>query len=522
MVDSKFKEDPLEFNNRTLFATNVFELLPSDHECFVYHDLLETLDTSELEKQFSVRGQKAYHPRLIIGILIYAYSHEVFSSRQIEAQCNENLGFMYISHKNCPNFRTISDFRKDNKEFFKACFKQVVRIARGAGMLSLGHVSLDGSKFKADSSKHKAMSYKGLQEAEAELMAEIEELIGEADKTDEAEDQIYGEQSGNELCEELKIKEKRLCKIQAAKEELEKREEALHPGEKIAATKQISFADKDAMIMGRKGDYAYRYNGQISVDEANQIIVGEHVSKHANDKHELKPSLEEMKDSLGQLPEKMSMDSGYLTGENLEMLCQSGIDAYVATGKGEPAVRKRDRDNVLDGESAKEGIGQVSGKIKGKFKKCHFDYEVESDQFICPMGHRLKLKTKKRRSGETVYQADRAACDNCDFYKRCCGSSKGEPRTIYSDDKEPLRQAMREKMSLESSKKIYKKRKVIVEPVFGQIKNGGFRGFHLRGFERVRGEFSLVCIVHNIKKIVRAISRGEVRLEGGKWVANGG
>lgn len=510
MIDSKFKEDPLEFSNRRLFVSNVFELLASDHECYVYDDLMDALDTSELEKKFSVKGQKAYHPRLLIGILIYAYSHGVFSSRQIEAQCNENLGFMYIAHKNCPNFRTISDFRKDNKEFFKACFKQVVLIARGAGMLSLGHVSTDGSKFKADSSKHKAMSYKRLQEAEFELMQEIEKLIGEADKTDKEEDHVYGELNGNELCEELKIKEKRLSKIQSAKDALEKREEELNPGQEIAGTKQIGFADKDAMIMGKKGDYAYRYNGQISVDQANQIIVGEHLSRNANDKHELKPSLEELSANLGEFPEKMSMDSGYLTGENLELLCESGIDGYVATGKGEPVVAA----------SCKDSIKDVLSKIKGKFKKCHFNYEVETDQFICPTGHRLKLKTEKKK-GETVYRADRSACENCEIYERCCGSSKGEPRSIYSDAKEPLRQAMREKMRLESSREIYKKRKVIVEPVFGQIKNSGFRGFHLRGFEKVSGEFSLVCTVHNIKKIVRAILRGVVRLEGEKWVANG-
>ena len=147
-----FKKDPSEFKQRALFATNVFDLLPSDHQCYVYEDIFEQLDTSSIEEQFSVHGQNAFHPRLITGILIYAYSQGVFSSRDIEKRCHEDLGFMFISHFNCPNFRVLSDFRKDNYEFFKECFKQSVLLAMEAGMASLGHVSLDGSKFKASTS----------------------------------------------------------------------------------------------------------------------------------------------------------------------------------------------------------------------------------------------------------------------------------------------------------------------------------------------------------------------------------
>ena len=143
-----FKQDPIEFEQRSLFATNVFDLLRSDHPCFVYEDIFGQLDTSSVEEHYSIRGQNAYHPRLITGILIYAYSQGVFSSREIEKRCHEDLGFMFISHSNCPNFRVLSDFRKDNYLFFKECFKQSVMLAMGAGMASLGHVSLDGSKFK--------------------------------------------------------------------------------------------------------------------------------------------------------------------------------------------------------------------------------------------------------------------------------------------------------------------------------------------------------------------------------------
>lgn len=492
-----FKKDPVEFKQRALFATNVFDLLPSDHPCYVYEDIFEQLDTSSVEKQFSVRGQNAYHPRLITGILIYAYSQGVFSSRNIEKKCHEDLGFMFISHCNCPNFRVLSDFRKDNYLFFKECFKQSVLWAMAAGMASLGHVSLDGSKFKASTSKHKAMSYGRLKAKEKELIDEIEELIKKAAKCDEEEDEKHQDKSGYEIPEELKIKENRLAKIKEAKEALEKREQALNQDKKIDDKKQISFADKEARIMGKKGNFDYSYNGQISVDEDNQIIVGQHLSQNANDKQEVEPALEEIKETTGVLPDTMSLDNGYMSGNNLESFDGKEIDVYVATGKGE----KKDQRPVAESNR--------------KIKKTDFNYDEDKDCFVCPAGHALKLKTETN-DGKKIYQGDKAECDICPYRTRCCSSKKGEPRTIHADDKEPLRQSMREKMEQESSKEIYKDRKKIVEPVFGQIKNTGFRGFSLRGCEKVSGEFSLACAVHNFRKIVKALISGKVCLEAGR------
>ena len=186
----RFKAYPKDYYQSQLFPANVFDLLPEDHECFLYQELFEQLDTSEVEAQYSDRGQRAYAPRQIVSILIYAYSRGVFSSRQIEQRCREDLGFMYIAGRNCPNFRVLSDFRKDRGGFFRACFKQTVQLAMGLGLVSLGHVSLDGSKFKANSSKHKAMSYGRLKEKEQELCEEIEALTRQADRCDEEEDRV--------------------------------------------------------------------------------------------------------------------------------------------------------------------------------------------------------------------------------------------------------------------------------------------------------------------------------------------
>jgi len=492
-----FKKDPVEFNQRALFPTNIFDLLPSDHPCYVYEDIFEQLDTSSVEEKFSIRGQNAYHPRLITSILIFAYTQGVFSSREIEKRCHEDLSFMFISHSNCPNFRVLSDFRKDNHEFFKDCFKQSVLLAKEAGMVSLGHVSLDGSKFKANTSKHKAMSYGRLKSKEKELTQEIEALILKADKCDKEEDEDYKDNTGYEIPDELKIKEKRLAKIKEAKKALEKREKELNPGKTIENKKQISFADKDARIMGKNGNFDYSYNGQISVDEDNQIIVGQHLTQNANDKKEVKKALKEMKETTDELPDKMSLDNGYMSGNNLEAFEDKEIDVYIATGKGE----KKDHRDIEDSNR--------------KVKKSDFTYDEDKDCFVCPAGHTLGLK-RHSNDGKKVYQGIKAECDACPYTARCCGSKKGQPRTINTDDKEPLRQEMIQKMEQQSSKEIYRKRKKIVEPVFGQIKNSVFRGFSLRGDEKVKGEFSLVCSVHNFRKIVKGILRGKVCLESGQ------
>lgn len=493
-----FKKDPAEFNQSLLFPSNIFDLLPADHECYIYEDIFKQIDTSSIETKYSVLGQNAYHPRLNISILIYAYSHGIFGSRQIKKRCHEDLGFMFISHLHCPDFRVLSDFRKDNYEFFKSCFKQSVLLAMEAGMTSFGHVSLDGSKFKANTSKHKAMSYGRLKEREKELAKEIEALVKKAEQCDQEEDAEYKDKSGYEIPEELKIKEKRLTKIKAAKEALEQREQALNPGKAIDDKKQISFADKEARIMGKKGDFQYAYNGQIAVDQDHQTIVGQYITQNANDKQEVKPALQEIKDTTGQLPDVMSLDNGYMSGGNLEALNTTDIDAYIATGKGDTGKEESP-------DTGDQGI-----------KKSQFTYDAQKDCFVCPAGHDLALKSSAG-DGKKIYQAQSDDCHGCSCREMCCKSKDGSGRTITTDDKEPLRQAMFEKMRKEESQKIYKKRKTIVEPVFGQLKaNLGFRGFSVRGIMRAGGEFSLVCAAHNIKKIVQAIKREMVSCKEGR------
>ncbi len=498
----KFKDSPVEFNQHLLFPTNIFDLLPKQHDCYVYETIFQYIDTSEVESKYHHLGQHAYPPKLIISILIYAYSHGVFSSREIEKRCRQDLAFMYIAQMNCPNFRVLGDFRKDHLTFFHDCFKQSVKLALELKMASLGHISLDGSKFKASTSKHKAMSYGRLKAKEAELSAEIDDLINKARQCDQEEDDTYQEANGYSIPEDLQFKQERLEKIKKAKKALEEREETLNPGELIDDKKQISFSDHDARIMSKKGHCEYSYNAQISVDKDNQIIVGQHVSQSANDLQEVEPALAALSETTeGETVDKMSLDNGYNSGSNLQTLDESGIDAYVATDRQEKAA----------------GTGLENSDRK--FVKADFTYDADADVFICPARKKLvtKPQSKAKRKG---YRADKDICTECPYRSRCSGSKKEAGRVIRTDKFEVVRQAMNKKMETKEAKAVYVHRKVIAEPPFGQIKNSGFRGFSLRGKEKVDAEFSLVCAAHNMKKCATAVSTGSIRLEDVKRLRN--
>jgi transposase len=487
-----FKLSPIEFQQHLLFPSNIFDLLPEEHVCHLYVELFDQLDTSSIENLYSSKGQRAYHPRLMVSILIYAYSQGVFSSRQIERRCNEDLSFMFIAQMNCPNFRVLSDFRKAHGAFFQDCFKQTVQLAMALKLASLGHISLDGSKFKANTSKHKAMSYGRLQAKEQALCAEIDELIEQAQRCDQDEDRAYLEKTGYEIPEDLQFKQARLAKIQAAKQALEQREAQLQPGQKIDDKKQISFADTEARIMGKTGSYEYAYNGQINVDADFQIIVGQHISQNANDKQEVEPALQALQETAGRLPDQVSADNGYWSGTNLQAFEDHSVDAYIATDRGEKSHK-----NPLD-------------TTERHLVKADFDYDEADNVFICPQGQSLVM-VSETKAGCRVYRGRDEVCAACPLNRRCCQSAQGHARTINTDSKEPLRQAMRQKMENPGPQAVYKQRKVIVEPVFGQIKNSGFRGFSVRGLDHVAGEFSLVCAAHNVKKMAKAILTGLIR-----------
>lgn len=324
-----------------LMPPSLGEWLPEDHLAYFVSDLVEDLDLSEIEAVYEdeERGQPPYHPRMMVKVLIYAYCNGVFASRRIEKRLVEDIAFRVLAAGNRPDFRTLSDFRKIHLQAVEGLFAQVLFVALKAGAMKLGRVAIDGSKVKANASKHKAMSYGRMKEKERELRAEVRRLLSEAERQDEAEDRRFGkDRTGEELPEELRRQESRLERIRQAKRALEEeaRQEAQAAGKeesKPADKKQYNFTDPQSRIMKGSDGFVQGYNCQIAVEENFQLIVGQAVTQKANDKEQLEPMVEAIEEQSGHKPGEVLADSGYCSADNLKYLTRRHIDGYVATGK---------------------------------------------------------------------------------------------------------------------------------------------------------------------------------------------
>jgi hypothetical protein len=281
---------------------------------------------------------------MMVKVLLYAYCTGVTSSRKIEKRLCEDIAFRVLAANNTPDFRTISDFRKAHLKALAGLFLQVLKLCQKAGLVKLGHVALDGTKIKANASKHKAMSYKRMKEEEARLEAEVAELLKKAESVDEEEDQRYGKgKKGDELPKELAFRESRLKKIQEAKAALEA--EARLEGEKKPDKNdgdgtppdkaQRNFTDPDSHIMPASGGkhFIQAYNAQAAVDSANQIIVAAEVTNKPTDRGQAEPMMEIVKVNVGQLPCQMSADAGYFSSDAVSNLTALGMDVYMPPDK---------------------------------------------------------------------------------------------------------------------------------------------------------------------------------------------
>jgi len=442
---------PYEPDQQYLLPPALRDWLPPDHLVLFVMDLVRELDLCEICQSYdgSKGGKPPYNPTMMTTLLFYSYCVGVFSSRKIEKACQERIPFRVLTADQHPDHDTIAAFRRRHLKGLSSLFVHVLRLCQKAGLVKLGHVSLDGTKVKANASKHKAMSYARMEKSAKELEEEVARLLSEAQKVDEQEDKLFGKgKGGDELPEDLRFKESRLRKIREAMKSLEaeakqkaeqereaqkKQEEALakkgqkhkgrkrrEPSEKPDGKAQRNFTDPQSRIMkdGASKSFEQCYNCQAATDES-QVIVATGVTQEPNDKQQVKPMVEAIKANLdGRVPEKMTKDSGYFSAKNVLYLEQEKIDAYVAVdrhkhGQSPPAV---------------------------------------------PRGRIPKEMTIKDR--------------------------------------------MARKLRTKNGKDLYKKRKQIVEPVFGQIKEApGFRRFHLRGLEAVTGEWNLVCLTHNILKL---------------------
>ena len=451
-----------EIDQSLMMPPSLHEWLPEDHLARFVADLVPSLELSEFYASYEEkdgRGQAAYHPVMMVRLLIYGYCIGVVSSRQIEKRTYEDVAFRYLSADEHPDHTTINEFRKRHLKALSGLFLQALQLCQAAGLVKMGHVALDGTKKQANASKHKAMSYGRMGEAEAKLKAEIEDLLQGAEAADVAEDEKERQGFSDKLPKELARRESRLKKIQEAKAALEaearekaeqekasveariaarqKQEEETgkkmggHPPQvpdpeqaKPEDKAQRNFTDPDSRIMpdgAHKGSFVQAYNAQIAVDAEAQIIVAAEVRQEANDKQQLAPMFEQVQQNTGVKPVASSEDAGYWSPEQVADKRVAGIDLHVATGRD------------------KHGIAE-----------------------------------------ETA------------------------PSTDATTEATALNQ-MKQKLQTEAGRAIYKMRKAIVEPVFGQIKEcRNFRRFSLRGLENVRAEWKLVCLTHNILKLFRS------------------
>jgi hypothetical protein len=370
-------------------------------------------------------------------LLVYGYCTGVFSSRRIQKRLQEDIPFKVLAAGNEPDFRTISDFRKIHIETLQNLFEQVLAMALECGAIKLGRVSLDGTKLKANASKHKAMSYARMIEKQQQLKEEVKQLLEQAAAADEQEDREYGNKRGDELPEELRRRETRLAKIKQAKKVVQQRarDKATEEGKSAEEAKrakpedkdQYNFTDPESRIMKSGDGFVQGYNAQAAVEPELLLIVGQSVTQEANDKKQLKPMVELIEQQSGQRPEAILADSGYCSEENLAHL---------------------------------ESTDQPERKIEG---------------FIA---------TGKHKHGEHRLPAKRGPL----------------PKGATKVDR------MKRKLQTKVGKAVYAARKCVVEPVFGQIKQArGFRQFLLRGKEKVKGEWALLCLTHNVLRLYAAM-----------------
>lgn len=418
-----------------LLPPSLRDWLPEKHLAYFVSDVVDNLDLSAMDAVYGneKRGQPPYDPLMMTKVLVYGYCAGVFSSRRIERRLEEDIAFRVLAADNHPNFRTISDFRKIHLQTLAGLFEQVLKIALEAGAMKVGRVALDGTKVKANASKHKAMSYDRMEEKEKQLKAEVKQILEQAEATDKEEDARYGkEQRGDELPAELERRETRRKRIKEAQRALEERarQKAASEGSDPKQAKpkekdQYNFTDPESRIMKSGDGFVQGYNAPAAVEPAFQLIVGQAVTQATNDKEQMTPMMDVIEQQSGQRPEEVLTDSGYCSEKNLEAL---------------------------------ESAGNPERRIEGY------------------------VATERQKHGE---------------YREAC--PKGPlPKDATRVDR------MRRKLKTKAGKAVYARRKAIVEPVFGQIKQArGFRQFLLRGIEKVRGEWSLVCLTHNILKCYR-------------------
>jgi transposase len=361
IIITKSKE--YQQNQPFLFPPSVLDWLPKDHPAHFINEVVDSLDLAAIYNSYGEgKGQPPYNPSMLVKVFLYALSRGIRSSRKIEQALYEDIAFRFLSGNQQPDHWTISEFRRRHHQALGDLFVQTVHLSQKAGLAKLNHVSVDGTKIKANASKHSAMSYAHMEQEEQRLRQEIEHLLKDMEKTDKDEDKLYGKRRGDELPEELATTEKRLRVIQKAKAELEaearlkqellQKEQEAKAKEKDKKKKhsrkknqkndpgkpdpkaQKNFTDPESKIM-RSADKSFiqGYNAQATVDAKHQIIVAADVTVQANDKNQLKDQIEHVKQNTGSYPREASADAGYFSDDNVRFLLQKQVEPYIPPEK---------------------------------------------------------------------------------------------------------------------------------------------------------------------------------------------
>jgi transposase len=480
---SKFKafhefQKPLVGVSAEAMLDYIDTVIPADHLCRIVKEVVFSLDTEAIEAKYSFKGQKTYHPKLMLSLLFYGYATGVRSSRKLEEKCISDQIYIYLMQCYNPDHRTISDFRKNNTKEIGEYFINIIRIFNELGCSQVGKIYIDGTKLKGSASAKRSKDKKRYEKWLAEITEEIDNIIKEAEAIDKQEDESL---KTSEEQEELKRK---LTNRNYLRRKIEEALKTMKEEDR----KKINLTDKDAnhMKAGGSKDVRPSYNCQAAVTEEGIILAAEAVTE-ANDRNQLEPMIEQTEENTKEAVEEVAADSGYGSYSSYEYLEEKEIDGYV------PDDHFRQYKN---GEYEKE---------ENRYHYSNFKYDESTDSYICPEGKQLtywktrKNRTKKRQWHHKVYQG--RGCRECTKRSLC---TKSKVRELLIDTRDPLLQKMREKLSSEEGKKKYFKRQYTIEPVFGHLKyNLGYRNFLLRGIEKVKAEFKLMCIGWNLKKMLK-------------------
>jgi len=464
-----------------LLPPSLEDLIPEDHLCFLVESLVDSLDYSYFDFKYSGAGHPAYHPRVLVKLLVMGVLDRVRSSRRLAKNARENVVYMYLGEKVAPDFRTLSDFRKNHPDFLKEVFRHTVGFAKQEGLLDLSHLSTDGSKVKANASNKRVLTEEELEVLLRFVEGELEEWA----KRDGIEDEEFGELRGfDQLPHQSKKTIRKAAQYYMKKAQEKGSDFTQRVGTSLRKAKEenlkkVSVTDPDSRFMkNKKGRIELSYNPQVTVDGKGFILAND-VCQSAHDAGQLKPQVIQTEENLGAIPEKIkwSFDSGYFESGNIGFLAGQDIDGYI------PEHNKKKACNPYD--------------------KQHFIYDSAKDEYACPRNRKMVfVREQWDNQKEKVIRVYKGTeCSGCQAQWECTKSKAGV-RYLKIFPYEAERNGMIAKMKTPQAKDIYRIRGQTVEPVIGDIKeNKGLRAFLTRGIESVRSEFNIICAARNIKRI---------------------